>query len=92
MRPVDALRRLGLAGVLLGLAACAHRPTAPSASARTLIPSLPAATAPAHVPVPQVASSSMTVRPPDDYTNLWDRMRAGFALLEVQEPAIDQQV
>ncbi len=92
MRPHDALRRLGLAAALLGLAACAHRPTAQSPSARRLIPSLPAATVPEPGPVPQVASSTTAVRPPDDYTNLWDRMRAGFALQEVQEPAIDQQV
>ena len=28
----------------------------------------------------------------EDYDDLFDRMRAGFALDEVQEPAIDQQL
>ena len=91
MRPLDTLRRFGLVSILLGLSACAHRPVAPTPSAKTLIPALPAATAPSSIAIPPVVADH-TARPPDDYANLWDRMRAGFVLQEVQEPAIDEQL
>ncbi len=92
MKPFDRWRRLGLASLLLGLSACAHRPVAPTPSAKTLIPALPSAQAPAQIAIPRVVVADHTAPPPDDYANLWDRMRAGFVLQEVQEPAIDEQL
>ncbi len=92
MKPFDRWRRLGLASLLLGLSACAHRPVAPTPSAKTLIPALPSAQAPSQITIPRVVVADHTAPPPDDYANLWDRMRAGFVLQEVQEPAIDEQL
>ncbi len=91
MRPLERLRRLGLVGILLGLSACAHRPVTQTPSAKTLIPALPAANAPSQVAIPPVVADH-AARPPDDYANLWDRLRAGFVLQEVQEPAINEQL
>jgi len=93
VRLLRALRRIGIAALLVGLAACAHRPTSPSPLSRTLVPALPAMTPPrlARLP-PTPAGSAAAYRTPDDYADLWDRVRAGFALPEVHEPAIDQQL
>ena len=91
MRPLERWRRLGLASLLLGLSACAHRPVTQTPITKTLIPALPAANAPTTVAIPTVVADH-AARPPDDYANLWDRLRAGFVLQEVQEPAIDEQL
>jgi membrane-bound lytic murein transglycosylase D len=65
----------------------------------------PTASAQAGTPPPEDAASSAAAAPPsltmprewqhhngEDYDDLFDRMRAGFVLNEVQEPAIDQQL
>src|ERR1700684_3836337 len=82
------------------VAACAHQPPAP----RERIVPPPAASEQAGTP-PADAANSATGAPPsltmprewqhhngEDYDDLFDRMRAGFAFDEVQEPAIDQQL
>jgi membrane-bound lytic murein transglycosylase D len=82
------------------VAACAHTPPAPRE--RIVLP--PAASAEAGTP-PADAANSAAGAPPsltmprewqhhngEDYDDLFDRMRAGFVLNEVQEPAIDQQL
>jgi membrane-bound lytic murein transglycosylase D len=75
----------------LTLAACVHQaPKPPPAPA-------PVAQAPAPAEPPSEAAAPVVVAPElprrgDDYEDLFDRMRAGFAFDEVQEPAIDQQL
>ena len=83
------------------LAACAHQPPAPPPRERIV---LPPATNDAGTPPPDTASSAEGAPPSltmprewqhhngEDYDDLFDRMRAGFAFDEVQEPAIDQQL
>jgi membrane-bound lytic murein transglycosylase D len=80
--------------------ACAHQAPAP----RERIVPPPAASAEAGTPPADAASSSAGAPPTlamprewqhhngEDYDDLFDRMRAGFAFDEVQEPAIDQQL
>ncbi len=95
------MRHLVLAVVALALAACAPHPTTPAARERIVVPT--PATAPAGTTSPSPAFAAGT--PPsmtmpaewqhhngEDYDDVFDRMRAGFALDEVQEPAIDQQL
>ena len=97
-----SLRSVCTAGAAaLALAACAHQPTAPPHERIVLPPSTSAA---AGAPPTDAASSTLGAPPPltmprewqhhngEDYDDLFDRMRAGFALNEVQEPAIDQQL
>ncbi|HWG71357.1 MAG TPA: LysM peptidoglycan-binding domain-containing protein [Steroidobacteraceae bacterium] len=88
-----------LAGALLMLAACAHQPA--KQPDRIVIPPGPAVPAPvpAEVPGAIVGATPSLAMPSEwqhhngeDYDDLFDRMRAGFALNEVQEPAIDQQL
>jgi membrane-bound lytic murein transglycosylase D len=87
-----------LAACLL-LAACAHQ--APKPRERIVLP--PATTPGAGAPAADAGASAGA--PPsltmprewqhhngEDYDDLFDRMRAGFAFDEVQEPAIDQQL
>jgi membrane-bound lytic murein transglycosylase D len=96
-------RHIVLGGALLLLAACATRPAkaperppivvapAPSAAESAVAPAESAGTAAGTTP-------SLTMprewqhHNGEDYDDLFDRMRAGFALDEVQEPAIDQQL
>ena len=80
---------------MLWLAGCAHQ----AAHERIVAP-------PATAPIaPPSDSAAQTAAPPSlsmprewqhrdggDYDDLFDRMRAGFAFDEVQEPAIDQQL
>jgi membrane-bound lytic murein transglycosylase D len=85
--------------VLLG--ACAHQPAKPPPPEREQIvvpaPSSPPATT---VAPPDAAGATPSLTMPrewqhhngEDYDDLFDRMRAGFVLDEVQEPAIDQQL
>jgi membrane-bound lytic murein transglycosylase D len=88
-------------GALLLLGACAHQPAAPPERDHIVIPVAPSA--PETTVAPPDAAG--TGAPPsltmprewqhhngEDYDDLFDRMRAGFALDEVQEPAIDQQL
>jgi membrane-bound lytic murein transglycosylase D len=88
-----------LAACLL-VAACAHKPPAPRE--RIVLP--PAASTDAGTPAADAAGAAAGAPPSltmprewqhhngEDYDDLFDRMRAGFAFDEVQEPAIDQQL
>jgi peptidoglycan lytic transglycosylase D len=91
------LKFLGLALLMLG--ACAHAPAPAPAPRPTL--DLPPAATPAETPMaPDAAPQPGSISMPrewqhhngEDYDDLFDRMRAGFAFDEVQEPAIDQQM
>ena len=89
----SSMRILCLAGLLL-LAACAHQsarqaPAIPPPPVSQAAP--PAETANEAAPLPPL-QHDLQRRSGDDYDDLFDRMRAGFAFDEVQEPAIDQQL
>jgi membrane-bound lytic murein transglycosylase D len=95
-RLVCSWRLLLLAGTLL-LGACAQAPSKAPAQARAPVerPAPPPETAPEAPPdaAPSVAMpSEWQHHNGEDYDDLFDRMRAGFVLDEVQEPAIDQQL
>jgi membrane-bound lytic murein transglycosylase D len=88
--------------IVLGLCACAHQPAAPERP-RVEMPA-PAA-AEAEAPIAGADAAAAAGAPPtlamprewqhhngEDYDDLFDRMRAGFAFDEVQEPAIDTQL
>ena len=92
-----------LAGALLVLGACTHQPAKAPEHERIVAP--PAAAAPTTPVAPADAASTAAGATPslampsewqhhngEDYDDLFDRMRAGFALDEVQEPAIDTQL
>jgi membrane-bound lytic murein transglycosylase D len=96
-----ATRHGTLGTVLLILcAACAHQPPAPPPRPPL---ELPPAAAPATTPIAPDAGAAAAPSPitlprewqhhnGEDYDDLFDRMRAGFAFDEVQEPAIDVQL
>jgi membrane-bound lytic murein transglycosylase D len=94
------LRRAGWALCVLVLAACAHQATTPPRP-RIVIPVAPSG-ADTHTtpPAPATTGATPSLTMPrewqhhngEDYDDLFDRMRAGFAFDEVQEPAIDQQL
>jgi membrane-bound lytic murein transglycosylase D len=86
--------------LLLLCAGCAHQPPAPPPRPQL---DLPAAVAPAATPIAPDAAATAAPSPltmprewqhhnGEDYDDLFDRMRAGFAFDEVQEPAIDVQL
>ena len=92
-----ATRYLPFIGALLLLGACAHEVAKP--------PEHPPIVVPAPPPETPIAPSTAADATPslampnewqhhngEDYDDLFDRMRAGFALDEVQEPAIDEQL
>ena len=91
-------RSFPLIAALLLLGACAHEASKPPAREPILAPAVP--TAPEPVPPGATAEATPSLAMPsewqhhngEDYDDLFDRMRAGFALDEVQEPAIDQQL
>ena len=91
-------RSSALIAVLLLLGACAHEAAKPPAREPIVAP--PAPTAPEPVPPGAAVEATPSLTMPsewqhhngEDYDDLFDRMRAGFALDEVQEPAIDQQL
>ncbi|MDB6085835.1 MAG: hypothetical protein JWN43_3716 [Gammaproteobacteria bacterium] len=90
-------RKLILAGFALALAACAHQAPAPVRERVVVTHTGPApetATSP-----PTSAVTPLLTMPREwqhhngeDYDDLFERMRAGFAFDEVQEPAIEQQL
>ena len=90
-----SLRTLGTAlTAALLVCACAHAPAPrerivppPAAGTQTVAPPA-AAGGPAELALPREWQHHNG----EDYDDLFDRMRAGFALNEVQEPAIDQQL
>ncbi|MGB6355792.1 MAG: LysM peptidoglycan-binding domain-containing protein [Steroidobacteraceae bacterium] len=92
-------RQFPIIGALLLLGACAHQAPKPPERQPIVVPAAPA------VPETSVAAPGETAATPslampsewrhhngEDYDDLFDRMRAGFAFDEVQEPAIDQQL
>ncbi|GAC1331346.1 MAG: LysM peptidoglycan-binding domain-containing protein [Steroidobacteraceae bacterium] len=91
-------RRFVLTGAFLMLGGCAHRPVAPPPREPIVIPAAPSA--PETVAPPSAGATPPSLTMPrewqhhngEDYDDLFDRMRAGFAFDEVQEPAIDQQL
>jgi membrane-bound lytic murein transglycosylase D len=92
------LSALASAAVLLG--ACAHQPPAPVPAPRAQL-DLPPSANPANAPItPDAGAAPGSITMPrewqhhngEDYDDLFDRMRAGFAFDEVQEPAIEQQM
>jgi len=94
-----SLRIPFVAGVALLLGACAHQATTPPREHVVLPPtpapesSAPVATNPATEATPSLAMPrEWQHHNGEDYDDLFDRMRAGFAFDEVQEPAIDQQL
>jgi membrane-bound lytic murein transglycosylase D len=97
-----SLRHCLFAGVVALLGACAHQPpappqhdpvviTAPPAAAAATAPPDTAATVPGATPS-LTMPSEWQHHNGEDYDDLFDRMRAGFAFDEIQEPAIDQQL
>jgi len=91
------------AGALVLLGACAHQPAKPPEHDHIVTQVAPAApetsAAPPDAAGPAVGATPSLTMPSEwqhhngeDYDDLFDRMRAGFALDEVQEPAIDQQL
>jgi len=89
-----------LAAALLALAACAHQAPAPVRE-RIVAPAVtPAQAESSSAPPAEAAAATPSLTMPrewqhhngEDYDDLFDRMRAGFAFDEVQEPAIDQQL
>jgi membrane-bound lytic murein transglycosylase D len=95
---VVSLRILSIAGIALMLGACAHQAVAPPRERIVLPPAPSAEPAPSDAAPPTGATPSLTMprewqhHNGEDYDDLFDRMRAGFAFDEVQEPAIDQQL
>jgi membrane-bound lytic murein transglycosylase D len=94
-----ALRMLSLGSLLLLCAACAHQPAVQAPRPQL---DLPAAATPAATPIaPDAAAATPApITLPrewqhhngEDYDDLFDRLRAGFAFDEVQEPAIEEQL
>ena len=98
MAPIK--RHHSLCCIALLLCACAHQPAAQPKREPVLLTEPPAA----ETPITPADSASVSVAPSiamprewqhhngEDYDDLFDRMRAGFAFDEVQEPAIDVQL
>ncbi|MGH8318487.1 MAG: LysM peptidoglycan-binding domain-containing protein [Steroidobacteraceae bacterium] len=88
--------RLALLTVALtALAACATRQPLrpPPSQAVAPPPAAPAATPPAEAPPPPApAPEQAAPLAPAQYADLFDRMRAGFALPDPDEPSIDEQL
>jgi membrane-bound lytic murein transglycosylase D len=101
MAPIKR-RQLTLGCVALLLSACAHQPAAPPKREPIVMPVPPAASempiAPSDTAAAVGATPTLTMprewqhHNGEDYDDLFDRMRAGFAFDEVQEPAIDVQL
>ena len=96
---ISTLRSLFIATCALWLGACAHQAPA-SAPPRERVVVTPTPVGAAAAPSTAAAGATPALAMPrewqhhngEDYDDLFDRMRAGFALDEVQEPAIDQQL
>src|SRR5450631_1368744 len=92
-------RTVVLAAAALFCGACAHQAAAPVRE-RVVAPAPIAADEPAASPPATTDGAPPSLTMPrewqhhngEDYDDVFDRMRAGFALDEVQEPAIDQQL
>ncbi len=96
------MKHVLLAGVLLLLWGCAHEAVTPASREHIEVPA--SASTPVTPVTPADAAAAAGATPSlamprewqhhngEDYDDLFDRMRAGFALDEVQEPAIDTQL
>jgi membrane-bound lytic murein transglycosylase D len=97
LRIPRSLRKLCVAGAALWLGACAHQPT-PPARQPIVVPPAPTSGVSSADGAASEATPSLAMprewqhHNGEDYDDLFDRMRAGFAFDEVQEPAIDQQL
>jgi membrane-bound lytic murein transglycosylase D len=97
---MGTLRRIALAACAVAMAACAHQSSAPAVRERVVVPTAAGAPGEESPLMGDTAGSTPTLSMPrewqhhngEDYDDLFERMRAGFALDEVQEPAIDQQL
>jgi membrane-bound lytic murein transglycosylase D len=105
---VKGARRATLTACLLGalgaLAGCAHAPRAPEPPPRVTVtlspPGAPegssaaesSSSAEAATELPQETPQPITGIDPSAYADLFDRMRGGFALPEVDRPAVTQQL
>jgi membrane-bound lytic murein transglycosylase D len=87
--------------LVLCLCACAHQPATPPQRAQIAVPPPPSTAETPIAPADNAASGATpSLSMPrewqhhngEDYDDLFDRMRAGFAFDEVQEPAIDVQL
>jgi membrane-bound lytic murein transglycosylase D len=93
----STLRSLVFAAVAVGLSACAHQAPAPVRE-RVVMPATSEPAETTASPPSSATTPSLTMprewqhHNGEDYDDLFDRMRAGFAFDEVQEPAIDQQL
>ncbi len=100
MKPVFLIRTGLLALGFLWLAACAHQTPAPARQRAPVVAPASDAAAVVTTPPAGAAGGPPSLAMPgewqhhngEDYDDLFDRMRAGFAFDEVQEPAIDQQL
>jgi membrane-bound lytic murein transglycosylase D len=97
--PLKAHPLLGCIALLLS--ACAHQPTARPAREPLVLPPPSAEESPiASADTGPIIGATPSLTMPrewqhhngEDYDDLFDRMRAGFAFDEVQEPAIDVQL
>jgi membrane-bound lytic murein transglycosylase D len=97
MAPIK--RHSFLGGIALLLCACAHQPAEPPKREPVVLPEPPPA-APITPSDAGAVITTPTITMPrewqhhngEDYDDLFDRLRAGFAFDEVQEPAIDVQL
>jgi len=99
MTPIKRQFILGCVALLLG--ACAHQPAEPPKREPIVMPAPPSSETPiAPSDTGSVLGATPSLSMPrewqhhngEDYDDLFDRMRAGFAFDEVQEPAIDVQL
>jgi membrane-bound lytic murein transglycosylase D len=80
------------------LSACAHKAVAPAPPPHIEVPATPVPVVPPDTAAATADTPSLNMprewqhHNGEDYDDLFDRMRAGFALDEVQEPAIDVQL
>ena len=87
-----------IAAALALLSACAQKPVAPPPREHIEVPATEAPVVPPDAATATGSTPSLTMprewqhHNGEDYDDLFDRMRAGFAFDEVQEPAIDQQL
>jgi membrane-bound lytic murein transglycosylase D len=98
---MSLLTRYPLVGCsLLLLSACAHQPAKPPVPDHIVTQIAPAPPTSSTTAAGSAVGTTPSLTMPrewqhhngEDYDDLFDRMRAGFALDEVQEPAIDQQL
>jgi len=99
MEPAAALVRFFAAACVLGLGACAHQAPAPVVRERVVLPATLTPAGADAAPAPVAGAPPSLTMPQEwqhhngeDYDDLFERMRAGFALDEVSEPAIDTQL